>query len=103
FGLRTTPASSSSLLLSLEGVLTAMLAWFFFKENLQPRVALGMAAISAGGLLISWGGRPEAVAPVGALLRIGACLAWSIDINITRLFSARKPIQLTPAPLIVPR
>jgi drug/metabolite transporter (DMT)-like permease len=33
-GLTTTPASSTSLLLNLEGVLTALLAWFAFRENL---------------------------------------------------------------------
>src|SRR4029453_11899663 len=32
-GLQLTPASSASLLLNLEGVFTATLAWFFFKEN----------------------------------------------------------------------
>ena len=34
WGLAMTPASSASLLLNLEGVLTALLAWFVFKENL---------------------------------------------------------------------
>ena len=33
FGLTGTPGSSASLLLNLEGVLTALLAWFVFKEN----------------------------------------------------------------------
>jgi drug/metabolite transporter (DMT)-like permease len=32
-GLTRTPASSASLLLNMEGVLTSMLAWFVFKEN----------------------------------------------------------------------
>jgi len=49
-GLRITPASSSALLLNLEGVLTAMLAWFVFKENFDLRIASGMVAILAGGL-----------------------------------------------------
>jgi drug/metabolite transporter (DMT)-like permease len=55
-GLSMTPASSASLLLNLEGVLTAILAWFVFKENFDSRIAIGMAAITAGGLLVSWGG-----------------------------------------------
>src|SRR5262249_53015688 len=97
FGLTMIPASSSSLLLNLEGVLTAMLAWSLFKENFNLRVALGMAAISAGGLLISWEGRPEAGAPVGALSVIGACLAWAIDNNLTRRVSASDPVQVAAA------
>lgn len=32
-GLRLTPASSASLLLNLEGVFTALIAWFIFKET----------------------------------------------------------------------
>jgi drug/metabolite transporter (DMT)-like permease len=97
FGLRTTPASSSSLLLNLEGVLTAMLAWFVFKENFDLRIALGMAAISAGGVLISWGGYPQPGAAVGTLSITGACLAWAIDNNLTRRVSAGDPVQVAAA------
>jgi len=47
--LSMTPASSASLLLNLEGVLTALLAWFLFKENFDTRIALGMALIATDG------------------------------------------------------
>jgi drug/metabolite transporter (DMT)-like permease len=54
-GLARTPAATSSLLLlNLEGVLTAVLAWVVFRENFDRRIALGMACITAGG---SPGGR----------------------------------------------
>ena len=49
FGLRGTPASSASLLLNLEGVFTAALAWFAFRENFDRRIFAGMAAILASG------------------------------------------------------
>src|SRR5262249_24583510 len=55
-GLTVTPGSTASLLLNLEGVLTAVLAWAVFKENFDRRIALGMAAITAGGVLLSWEG-----------------------------------------------
>ena len=32
-------ASAASLLLNLEGVFTALLAWFLFRENFDARVA----------------------------------------------------------------
>ena len=48
FGLRLTSASSASLLLNLEGVLTALLAWFVFKENFDRRIFVGMIAILGG-------------------------------------------------------
>ncbi len=93
-GLVATPAATASLLLNLEGVLTAVLAWVVFRENFDRRIALGMAAITAGGLLLSWEGRPELSVPWGPLAIAGACLAWAIDNNLTRKVSAGDPLQI---------
>jgi drug/metabolite transporter (DMT)-like permease len=93
-GLAITAASSASLLLNLEGVFTAALAWFVFKENFDRRIAFGMAAITLGGLVLSWGGRLEVGVPWGALAITGACLAWGIDNNLTRRVSAGDPVQI---------
>ena len=94
WGLSATPASSASLLLNLEGVLTALLAWFVFKENFDRRIALGMALIAAGGVSLSWAGRLELAVPWGSLAIVGACLAWAIDNNLTRKVSAHDPVQI---------
>jgi drug/metabolite transporter (DMT)-like permease len=94
FGLAVTPASSASLLLNLEGVFTALLAWFVFKENFDRRIAWGMAAITCGGLFLSWAGRFEMGALWGTLAISGACLAWGIDNNLTRRVSAADPVQI---------
>jgi len=56
FGLSGMPASGASLLLNAEGVFTALLAWFAFKENFDRRIALGTLAIVAGALVLSWPG-----------------------------------------------
>lgn len=93
-GLAATPASTASLLLNLEGVLTALLAWFVFKENFDRRIALGMLAIVVGGVVLSWAGRPEAGVPWGPLAVAGACLCWAIDNNLTRRVSAADPVQI---------
>jgi drug/metabolite transporter (DMT)-like permease len=93
-GLAVTPASSASLLLNLEGVLTALLAWFVFKENFDQRIMLGMAAILLGGVLLSWQSRPELGVPWGAIGIVGACLGWAIDNNLTRKVSAADPAQV---------
>jgi drug/metabolite transporter (DMT)-like permease len=50
-GLQNTPASIASLLLNLETVFTACLAWIVFKENVDRRIALGMISILCGGLI----------------------------------------------------
>ncbi|MBI5013863.1 MAG: DMT family transporter [Deltaproteobacteria bacterium] len=87
-GLAATPASTSSLLLNLEGVLTALLACLVFGEHLDRRLLAGMAAILAGCVVLGWRGGPVAgAAGIGALAVAGACLAWAIDNNVTRKIS----------------
>jgi drug/metabolite transporter (DMT)-like permease len=93
-GLALTPASSASLLLNLEGVFTALLAWFVFRENVDRRIALGMAVIVAGGVVLSWGGRVELGTLAGPLLVAGATLCWAIDNNLTQKVSAGDPVQI---------
>src|SRR6266496_438540 len=93
-GLSRTPASAASLFLNLEGVLTAILAWVVFRENVDRRIALGMVAIVAGGALLAWQGRLEWGGLLGPLTIAGACLCWAIDNNLTQKVSASDPIQI---------
>lgn len=86
-GLAGLPASQASLLLNAEGVLTALLAWFVFRENVDRRVALGMLAIVAGGVVLAWPAAGAAAGGASALLVLGACLAWAVDNNLTRKVS----------------
>jgi drug/metabolite transporter (DMT)-like permease len=86
-GLNGLAASTASLLLNAEGVFTALLAWTVFRENVDRRVALGMAAIVAGGVVLSWPGQVAAVAWLPALAVTGACAAWAVDNNLTRKLS----------------
>lgn len=86
-GLARTDASTASLLLNLEAVLTATIAWTIFRENVDRRVFAGMAAIVAGGVLLSADAAPRAEGLAGALLIAAACLAWAIDNNLTRRVS----------------
>ena len=86
-GLAAMPASSASLLLNAEAVFTALLAWFVFKENVDRRVALGLCAIVAGGLLLSWPGSMNWPGWQPALFVVAACFAWGLDNNLTRKVS----------------
>lgn len=92
-GLSTTPASSTALLLNLEGLSTMAIAWLVFRENVDRRLLAGAAAILAGALLLSWQGGPAGFG-FGALAIAGACLAWGIDNNLTRKLSAADPVQI---------
>ena len=84
FGLTGMPATGASLLLNAEGVFTSLLAWFVFRENVDRRIALGMAAIVAGALVLSWPQEARLGRVWPALAVLGACLAWGIDNNLTR-------------------
>lgn len=92
-GLRSTTAASSSLLLNFEGVFTAALAWFVFHENFDRRIALGMLAIVAGGMVLSWQQGSLALS-AGALFVIVACACWGVDNNLTQKISASDPFQI---------
>jgi len=88
-GLANTPATTASLLLNLEAVLTTVLAWVVFRENTDRRVVLGVVLIVAGGLVLAWPTRAvEWNSRWPALLIVLACLGWAIDNNLTRKVSA---------------
>lgn len=86
-GLTGMPASGASLLLNAEGVFTALLAWFAFKENFDRRIALGMTAIVAGAVVLSWPGEAQFAGVWPMLAILGACFSWGIDNNLTRKIS----------------
>jgi drug/metabolite transporter (DMT)-like permease len=83
-GLSSMPAAGASLLLNAEGVFTALLAWFVFRENVDRRIAFGMLAIAAGAVVLSWNRQSGGVGLAPALLVLAACFCWAIDNNLTR-------------------
>ena len=87
YGLAAMPASGASLLLNAEGVFTALIAWFVFRENFDRRIALGMLAIVAGAAVLAWPGNADFGSVLPALAVLGACLAWGVDNNLTRRVS----------------
>src|SRR6476620_495733 len=94
-GLSHTPASASSLLLNLEGVFTALIAWIVFRENVDRRIAFGMFAIVAGGAVLSWSGRLTWGGVFGPALVALACLFWGMDNNLSQRVSAKDPVQVS--------
>jgi drug/metabolite transporter (DMT)-like permease len=94
YGLTRTDGATASLLLNLEAVLTASIAWIVFRENVDRRVFLGMIAIVAGGMVLSWDEMPRAGGLAGPLLIAGACLAWAIDNNLTRRVSGGDAVTI---------
>src|SRR6476620_9161964 len=70
-GLSDTDASTASLLLTLEGAATALMAWFIFHENFDGRIALGMACLIGGAAVLSWSGVPTLESVFGPLAIVG--------------------------------
>ncbi|ANA36241.1 Membrane protein [Ralstonia mannitolilytica] len=92
-GLAHTGAAPASLLLNVEGVFTALIAWIVFKENADRQIALGMLAIVAGGVLLSWQPDAASLSP-SALLIVAACACWAIDNNLTRNVSSNDAVLI---------
>lgn len=93
-GLSSMPASGASLLLNAEGVFTAVLAWFVFRENFDRRIALGMVAIVAGAVVLSIPTGAELGPVWPSLAVLGACLCWGIDNNLTRKVALTDAVWL---------
>ena len=92
-GLASTEASTAALLLNLEGVFTALIAWFAFRENFDRRVLAGMVLIVAGGLLLAW--RPGGFTLAWPAVAIAAaCLLWALDNNLTRKVSTSDAVVI---------
>ncbi len=94
FGLQRTPASSASLLMNLEAVFTAVIAWGIFRENINSRIAVGLLAIVGGAATLSWSGPIQLGQFTGSLAIAAACLCWGVDNNLTQKISASDPVRI---------
>ena len=93
-GLSTTQAGSASLLLNLEAVFTALLAWFAFKENFDLRIFSGLVAIVLGSAILSCQPGIHTVISLGAWAIVGACFCWAMDNNLTRNIADADATQI---------
>jgi drug/metabolite transporter (DMT)-like permease len=94
FGLASGSAAQVALLLNLEGLFTALLAWCIFREHVGARIAIGMLAIVVGASVLVWAPAALVTVDSSAVLVAAACLAWAVDNNLTRKISASDPVQI---------
>jgi len=94
FALARGGASDTALVLNLEGVFTVLLAALLFREHVPARIAVGMLAITAGAATLAWRPSGGFALDTPVWLAVGACLAWAIDNNLTRVVSATDPIKV---------
>src|SRR5215468_2603389 len=93
-GLARTDAASASLLLTLEGAATALIAWFAFGEGVDRHVAGGMALIVVGAIVLARQGDARPAGFLGPAAIVGACIAWGIDNNLTRKVALADPVEI---------
>jgi drug/metabolite transporter (DMT)-like permease len=96
WGVQRTSAAGASLLLSLEGLFTVLLARAFYREPIGARVGGALAAIGAGAavLVLARGGSEGDSSTLGALAVAGATLAWAVDNTLTRPLAELEPSRV---------
>lgn len=96
WGLQHTSGSAASLLLNVEVVLTAVVAWIAFGEHRHARTIFGLVLVVGGGVLLSWspGTAAGSTTWAGGLAVAGACFFWAVDNNVTQPISMRDPFQI---------
>jgi len=95
WGLQRTSGASASLMLTLEALFTAVLAWRLYRETMDARVWVAMALLLAGGVLLILGqGRLGGTQLAGMLAVLLATAAWGIDNTLSRALAERDPGQV---------
>jgi len=93
--LQHTSGTSASLMLTLEALFTAVLAWRLFRETMEGRVWAAMALLLAGGMvLVLDQGRAGGAQLWGLLAVLLATAAWGVDNTLSRALAERDPGQV---------
>jgi len=94
-GLTLITGFAASLLLNLESLATAIIAYMFFRENLGWRLGIAVVCMTVAGILLSWNQSTSALTVSGPLLLLAAGVAWGVDNNLTRHISGKNPVQIS--------
>ncbi len=94
WGLAGASASGVSLLLNLEGILTALVAVVVFKEAVAGRIWLAACLMLAAGGLLTYDPHTGLGLSLRTLAVIAACALWALDNNLTRRISAADPVSI---------
>ncbi len=95
WGLQRTSGTSASLMLTLEALFTAVLAWRLYRETMDGRVWSAMGLLLAGGMvLVIDQGRGGDAQLAGLLAVLLATAAWGVDNTLSRALAERDPGQV---------
>ena len=95
WGLQHTSGTSASLMLTLEALFTAVLAWRLYHEAIGARVWMAMALLLSGAaVLVLDQGRSGGAQLWGLLAVLLATAAWGVDNTLSRALAERDPGQV---------
>lgn len=95
WGLQRTSGTGASLMLTLEALFTATLAWRLYGETMDRRVWVAMLMLLAGGgLLVLDQGLSGGGQLLGLLAVLVATAAWGMDNTLSRALAERDPGQV---------
>jgi drug/metabolite transporter (DMT)-like permease len=98
WGLQRTSGTSASLMLTLEALFTAVLAWRLYRETMDRRVWAAMTLLLAGGILLVLDQGRGGGAQLAGLLAVAlATAAWGVDNTLSRALADRDPSQVVMA------
>ena len=95
WGLQRTSGTSASLMLTLEALFTAVLAWRLYRETMDRRVWAAMLLLLVGGILLVLDQARDGGARLWGLLAVlVATAAWGLDNTLSRALAERDPGQV---------
>lgn len=95
WGLQRTSGTSASLMLALEALFTAVLAWWLYRETMGRRVWAAMLLLLSGGILLVLDQAQDGAARLWGLLAVlVATAAWGLDNTLSRTLAERDPGQV---------
>lgn len=95
WGLQRTSGTGASLMLTLEALFTAVLAWRLYGETMDRRVWIAMLMLLTGGIvLVLDQGQSGASQLLGLLAVLVATAAWGFDNTLSRALAERDPGQV---------
>jgi len=86
-----TPAATASLLLNFEIVATILIAFLFFREPIDQKTGIALAAIIAGSVVLSGSGDGISTISAGSFGILAACVLWGIDNNLMGRIGGIRP------------
>ena len=102
WGLQHTSGTSASLMLTLEALFTAVLAWRLYRETMDGRVWTAMALLLAGGMVLVLDQSRAGGAQLWGLLAVLlATAAWGVDNTLSRSLAERDPGQVVMAKAVL--